>query len=116
MKSGEIHLVYQSPRGLRNFGGVLCWQRTPSMKGKDMQLRLLMKYSKRWVYTNVVRTMSPFLFDQANAEGTCLGLATGNEINVKKYVSMGFKYRGGGPLPAPTGDMFVHLCSKGCVV
>lgn len=109
-----IPIVYKNHRRSQNVGGVLLLQHIPNIKGKDTELRLSMQCSKWLVRTNMVRTINSFfMFDQAKAEGTFIGLATTPEVNVKKYLAMGFEYRGGGPLPAPTGDMFVHLFSKG---
>lgn len=54
-----------------------------------------------------------FSYFQAKAEKSFIGLATATDLNVKKYLSMGFKYRDGDLIAAPTGDFFLHLFSKG---
>ncbi|ESK86674.1 hypothetical protein Moror_9673 [Moniliophthora roreri MCA 2997] len=42
-----------------------------------------------------------------------IGLATAPPLNVRKYLSMGFKERTAFSLPSPAGDQVVHVFSKG---
>jgi hypothetical protein len=49
---------------------------------------------------------------QVKETGSLIGLSTSAEINVQKYVSMGFHKRGSVLVSAPTGDFYAHVLSR----
>ncbi|TFK51043.1 hypothetical protein OE88DRAFT_1735760 [Heliocybe sulcata] len=53
-----------------------------------------------------------YAYDDSVAMGQFLGLATQQELNVRKYEAMGFRERGRTLMPAPTGDFPVIVLSK----
>ncbi|KIJ53314.1 hypothetical protein M422DRAFT_25717 [Sphaerobolus stellatus SS14] len=60
------------------------------------------------------RALIKAMHQKASSEGTFIGLATAPEINVKKYLSMGFRERGYERLPVSDGQDFdAHLFSMG---
>ncbi|TFK51053.1 hypothetical protein OE88DRAFT_1630635 [Heliocybe sulcata] len=53
-----------------------------------------------------------FAFEKAKRNGQILGLSTSSDLNVRKYLSMGFRERGQTSLDAPTGGFPVHCFSR----
>ncbi|KAJ3853372.1 hypothetical protein EV368DRAFT_81609 [Lentinula lateritia] len=66
------------------------------------------EYQGRGCATRIVQQA----LKDAEENGCTLGLATGPELNVQKYLAMGFRKRSEGPMPSPTGDFIIHLLSK----
>ncbi|KZT23591.1 hypothetical protein NEOLEDRAFT_1136387 [Neolentinus lepideus HHB14362 ss-1] len=53
-----------------------------------------------------------FAFEKAKKKGGLIGLSTSIEVNVRKYVAMGFRERGETHVDAPTGGFHVHILSR----
>ncbi|KAE9394587.1 hypothetical protein BT96DRAFT_827522, partial [Gymnopus androsaceus JB14] len=66
------------------------------------------EYQGRGYATGIVERVEK----DAKANGCTLGLATVPEVNVQKYLAMGFRERANGAMPSPTGDFTVHMFSK----
>ncbi|TFK31394.1 hypothetical protein BDQ12DRAFT_717025 [Crucibulum laeve] len=78
---------------------------------------------KRWWLNNLVTKLGhegkgyataliDTFYDKIKGDGMLIGVAPAEEINVKKYMAMGFKKRGGSILPAQTGDFYVQIMSR----
>ncbi|TFK51041.1 hypothetical protein OE88DRAFT_206750 [Heliocybe sulcata] len=53
-----------------------------------------------------------FAYDKAKRNDQILGLSTGTDLNVRKYLAMGFRDRGQTWIDAPTGGWAVHTLSR----
>uniref|UniRef100_A0A0W0FPK9 N-acetyltransferase domain-containing protein n=1 Tax=Moniliophthora roreri TaxID=221103 RepID=A0A0W0FPK9_MONRR len=80
--------------------------------------------SKRWWCSNLVTSpeyqgrgyataIVNAVLEKVAKQNEFIGLATAPPLNVRKYLSMGFKERTAFSLPSPAGDQVVHVFSKG---
>ncbi|KIJ55846.1 hypothetical protein M422DRAFT_41706 [Sphaerobolus stellatus SS14] len=67
------------------------------------------EYQRRGYATAIINAV----FEEVKRTGTFLGLVSATDLNVKVYISMGFKEIGGVKLDAPSGDLLIHVMTKG---
>lgn len=53
------------------------------------------------------------VFEKVKSTNSFMGVVPGTDLNVKIYGSMGFKEIGGTLLPAPSGDFYIHVMTRG---